>query len=108
MPPPKLPRCHPHLLAKISGKCRAITEAAGECNFSDGIIGRTEHLRGDAQAVPHQIFFGREVLMLHKDPIEVGAVDAGVAGGVRNADRIGIIIFRYSFAFVRYCSEASE
>ena len=29
VPTPKRPRCHPHLLAKISGKCRAITEAAG-------------------------------------------------------------------------------
>ena len=101
MLPPKLPRCHPHLLTKISGNCRAITEAAGECNFSDGIISRTEHLRGDAQAVLHQIFFGREVLMLHKDPIEVGAVDAGVAGGVRNADRIGLIIFQVFFCFCK-------
>ena len=48
-----------------------------------------------------QIFFGREMLMLHKDPIEVGAVDAGVAGGVRNADRIGIIIFQVFFCFCK-------
>ena len=39
--------------------------------------------------------------MLHKDPIEVGAVDAGVAGGVRNADRIGIIIFQVFFCFCK-------
>lgn len=99
VPPPKLPRCHPHLLTKIPGKSRAVAEAAGECNFRNGVVGGTEHFDGDSEAMSHQILFGREVLMLHEDPIEVSALDAGVAGGVGNADRVGIIIFQVFFCF---------
>ena len=89
------------LLAKTAGKRRGIVEAAGEGDLCDGVAGGAEHLNGHAKPVTEQVLFGRELLFFHEDPVEIGPVNAGVAGCIGDTDGIGIVVFQIFFCFLK-------
>ena len=84
--------------AETAGKGGGVVEAAGEGDLGDGVAGGAEHLNGHAKPVAEQVLFGRELLFFHEDPVEIGPVNAGIAGHVGNPDGISIIVFQIFFA----------
>ena len=98
---PEISGGHMKLLAKTAGKRRGIVEAAGEGDLGDGVAGGAEHLNGHAKPVTEQVLFGRELLFFHEDPVEIGPVNAGIAGHVGNPDGISIIVFQIFFGFLK-------
>ena len=39
--------------------------------------------------------------LFHKDPVEIGPVNAGVAGCIGDTDGIGIVVFQIFFCFLK-------
>ena len=89
------------LPVETAGKRRGIVEAAGEGDLGDGVAGGAEHLNGHTKPVAEQVLFGRELLFFHEDPVEIGPVNAGIAGCIGDTDGVGIVVFQIFFCFLK-------
>ena len=57
------------------------------------MIGGTKHIAGGSYPKLLQIFFGRHLLLLHKDPVQVSTVNSDEGCDLRDVDIVAVVIF---------------
>ena len=82
---------------KIITERRGVLKSAGERDFCNRVISRTEHLDGHPQTVPEKILFGRGIFMLHKYFVQISTIYAHMPGYIRDADIIAVVMFYVFF-----------
>ena len=82
---------------KIITKRRGVFEAAGQGDFCNGIVCRTEHLGCHTKAVPEEILFWRGIFMVYKNFIKICPVDSHMSCYIRNPDVIAVVMFYIFF-----------
>ena len=98
--------CISGLSFEMIAKSRRVLKSAGKRDLRDRIGSRAKHLCCYADTVPQQILFGRELRLLYKYFVEIGAVDADMTGNFGYADIVGIIVVNIIGSFLKI--EVSE
>ena len=81
-----------HTLLKLVAEGSRIPKTTGICNLCYGVLWGMQHSGSGSQSQPHQILFGRDVFLLHKQAVQVRAVYADISSNIRNMDIVAVII----------------